>query len=269
VNLTLRIGSAAVLLAIVTGVLWAGSGWLTALVTVGALVSAWEYSRLMGRAAVAPPAWLLFPLTAWLAMAFEIPAVPHDAFAPITAGVVVGLLLAVALRTSILQWAVAVGGALYLGYLLSYYVALYRWRLADTGHFGMKLAALVVLTVVVGDSVAYFIGSAFGRHRFFESLSPRKSIEGAVAGALGSVGFAAGVGLALVGLAPPAGAGLGLLVAVAAQGGDLVESALKRQAHVKDSSNLIPGHGGLLDRVDSLVLVGPVVYSYLKLIAFS
>jgi phosphatidate cytidylyltransferase len=128
--------------------------------------------------------------------------------------------------------------------------------------------ALAVGGAVVGDSAAYFVGSAIGRHPFFHSISPRKSLEGAVAGAVASILVGAIAGPWLIGISVPLGAGLGALMAVAAQGGDLVESAIKRQAGVKDSGTLIPGHGGLLDRADSLVLMAPVVYCYLKLIAF-
>lgn len=266
-NLTLRILSAAILLGVVAAALWAGFVEVTVVVVAAALLAAWEYRRLMQRAGTPPPGWLLYPLTAWLALTFAIPGVPHDALTPLGAAVVAGLLTSVVTRTSIAGWAAAVGGASYLGFSLAYYVGLYRWRTADASHFGLRLVTLAVICVVVNDTLAYFVGSAVGRHRFFPAISPKKSVEGAVAGAVASTALAAGAGPALIGIAPLLGAVLGLIIAVAAQGGDLVESSLKRQAGVKDSSNLIPGHGGLLDRVDSLVLVGPVVYCYLKLIA--
>jgi phosphatidate cytidylyltransferase len=266
-NLWLRIGSAVVLMALVAAALWTGFVEVTAIVVAGSLLSAWEYQRLMNRAGASPPAWLLFPLTAWLALAFAIPGVPHDAITPIGAAVVVGLLVSVPTHVSLVRWATALGGACYLGFSLSYYVALYRWRAIDTSHFGLRLVALAILCVVVNDTAAYVIGSAFGRHRFFPSVSPKKSLEGAVAGAVASVALAAGAGPALIGINPLWGAGMGLLIAIAAQGGDLAESTVKRQAGVKDSSMLIPGHGGLLDRVDSLVLVGPALFCYLKIIS--
>ena len=151
---------------------------------------------------------------------------------------------------------------------LGFWIAIYRWHVPDTNHLGFRLVLLAVAGAVCGDTVAYFAGSAIGRHRFFPSISPNKSLEGAVGGAFASVLIGAIAGPWLIGISVPLGAALGGLMAVAAQGGDLVESAIKRQAGVKDSGTLIPGHGGLLDRADSLVLVAPVVYCFLKLIAF-
>jgi phosphatidate cytidylyltransferase len=266
-NLLLRAGSAAVLLAAVAVALWTGLVEVTVVVVVAAVLSAWELQRLLARCGVPPPGWVLYPLTVWLALGFAVPGVPRAAATPIGAAVVVGLLAAVITRTPVVRWAAAVGGACYLGLSLAYYVALFRWRSPDTSHFGLRLVALTVLAVVVNDTAAYAAGSIAGRHPFFASISPRKSIEGAVAGLVASVALVAAAGPALIGVNPWLGAVLGVLVAIAAQGGDLVESSLKRQAGVKDSSALIPGHGGLLDRVDSLVLVAPVVYCFLTVIA--
>jgi phosphatidate cytidylyltransferase len=104
-------------------------------------------------------------------------------------------------------------------------------------------------------------GLRFGRHRFFPQISPKKTVEGAVAELLASTIFFGIVGL-LLNISFPHNVILGLLIGVFAQVGDLVESQIKRTAGVKDASHLIPGHGGLLDRIDSLLLVGVVVYYY-------
>jgi phosphatidate cytidylyltransferase len=207
-------------------------------------------------------------LTLWLAIRFVLPSPDMAADWAFAAASVVGLLAGIATGQSFAGWAVAVGGATYLGLCLGFWIAIYRWHVPDTNHLGFRLVLLAVAGAVGGDTVAYFCGTAFGRHRFFPSISPKKSLEGAVGGALASVLIGAIAGPLLVGISVPLGAVLGGLTAVAAQGGDLVESAIKRQAGVKDSGTLIPGHGGLLDRADSLVLIAPVVYCFLKLIAF-
>jgi len=119
----------------------------------------------------------------------------------------------------------------------------------------------------VSDTAAFFVGKYFGRRRLARDLSPGKTIEGAVGGAAGSL-LAAAAFLYIYPFLPPAPLlVLGLLLGLAAQAGDLVESAFKRQVGVKDAGDLIPGHGGMLDRFDSMLFTAPLVYYYvLKLI---
>jgi phosphatidate cytidylyltransferase len=117
---------------------------------------------------------------------------------------------------------------------------------------------------VVGDTVAYLVGSRFGRHPFLPRISPSKTWEGAVAALIAPtllVGLL--LPLALPRVSHPLAFLIGFLAAVAAVVGDLVESQLKREVGVKDSGRLLPGHGGVLDRMDSLIFVGAVVYSLL------
>ena len=119
------------------------------------------------------------------------------------------------------------------------------------------------------DTVAYFCGRAFGKHKLYPAVSPAKSWEGAAGGVLGSCIATVGVGsLWLLPDLPIAHAiPLGIVGSVAGQTGDLVESMLKRTFGVKDSSKILPGHGGLLDRIDALLFVAPVVYYYVALVA--
>jgi phosphatidate cytidylyltransferase len=267
-NLLLRIVSGAILSAAIFAALWVGSAPVAAVIALAVVIACWELSQLAAKTGIRPLPWLLYPLALWLALQFQLPAPYGDLQWPLLAAVVAGLLVAMALRTPLNRWAMAVGGALYLGLSLGYYIALYRWHTTDASHLGLRLVGLVVLTVIVSDTAAYFVGSAIGRHGFFPWISPHKTLEGALAGAAAAILLGAFAGAPLVGLTAATGAGMGALIAVAAMGGDLVESAFKREAGVKDSSNLIPGHGGLLDRADSLVLVGPVVYCFLKLVSF-
>ncbi|NLA12151.1 MAG: CDP-archaeol synthase, partial [Firmicutes bacterium] len=114
------------------------------------------------------------------------------------------------------------------------------------------------------------IGSKWGRRRLAPSISPRKSLEGSLAGIIGTVLliFLAVSTLAeRIGLSPWEGLLLGLVIAVFGQLGDLVESAMKRKFEIKDAGKLIPGHGGVLDRFDSLLFAAPVVYYFVQLLA--
>jgi len=130
---------------------------------------------------------------------------------------------------------------------------------------GFWVMALLVLSWVC-DSSAYFVGRAIGRTRLAPHVSPNKSVEGAVAGLVGAAIAGPLLGLT-VGLPPGLMAGYGLAIAAATIVGDLIESLLKRQTGVKDSGVLIPGHGGLLDRMDSLLLCAPVAFVYLRAFA--
>jgi phosphatidate cytidylyltransferase len=117
----------------------------------------------------------------------------------------------------------------------------------------------------LGDTAALLVGTRFGRHPFFPAISPKKTIEGAVAGFVVQTLVFAAVGL-LADIPGLHGLILGALIAVAAQVGDLIESQFKRAAKVKDAGRLVPGHGGILDRIDSLILIPGVAYYYLELV---
>ncbi|GIV20216.1 MAG: phosphatidate cytidylyltransferase [Armatimonadota bacterium] len=153
---------------------------------------------------------------------------------------------------------------LYPGLLLSLWVKL---RLIDAGcaqpvawlSDGVRLILLTCVSVWVCDSAAYFVGKRFGRRRMSPLLSPRKSWEGAAAGTLfGTV--AAGVTAVWTGLSPVSAILLGLVAVCLGQIGDLFESALKRELEIKDFGGFLPGHGGVMDRLDSLLFALPVVY---------
>jgi len=115
------------------------------------------------------------------------------------------------------------------------------------------------------DSIAYIFGRLWGKHSFFPSVSPRKTWEGALAGWFGAAIVVVVVGQVL-GSSIAWSLGLGLVASLAAIFGDLVESMIKRQMGVKDSGGLVPGHGGILDRVDSLLLTIIVVFYYVTLV---
>jgi CDP-diglyceride synthetase len=126
------------------------------------------------------------------------------------------------------------------------------------------LVAVPLLICWLGDSAAYFTGSALGRHRLMPAVSPSKTVEGLLAGLAGSACGALAAGTLLLGFPAWQMIVTGALGGIAAVAGDLIESALKRDAGVKDSGKILPGHGGILDRFDSLILVSPVTWVLLS-----
>ena len=266
-NLLPRVASSAVLAILVAGMIYVGGIPLDLLVGAAAALGAWELASLLARCPVPAPRWLVVALAVWLAERAVLPGAGGNLEVILPAALAVGMVAGVLLQSPWEGSAAGLGGGLYLGVGLGSLLGLYHWSGAAPG-VGLGLVAIVVGAVVATDTLAYFTGHALGRHPFFPSISPRKSVEGAVGGAVGAMLVAGIAGPLVISLNPFAAVGMGLLIAVAAEGGDLAESALKRQAGVKDSGRLIPGHGGLLDRLDGLLLAGPAVYCLLVLIAF-
>jgi len=160
-------------------------------------------------------------------------------------------------------------GAVFVGLAMSYFI-----KLQQMGYDGQggHLGAYAVLTVFIGvwacDTLAYFIGSAIGKHKIFPRVSPNKSWEGSIAGLLGS--FIAFILIVRAGWLPGLdyfdALALGLITGLAGQIGDFAESMVKRDVGVKDSSNLLPGHGGAWDRLDSILFAAPLSYLYLTMV---
>jgi phosphatidate cytidylyltransferase len=128
---------------------------------------------------------------------------------------------------------------------------------------GPRATLLLIATVVVSDSMQYYTGRTFGRRPLAPAISPKKTLEGAIGGILFGTVFMAIVGARVLLAAPVPMAVLGLVIVLLGIAGDLFESRLKRQANLKDSSALIPGHGGVLDRIDALLFAIPAFYLYL------
>jgi phosphatidate cytidylyltransferase len=148
-------------------------------------------------------------------------------------------------------------GAIYIGWLLGY--AIWLQGRAD----GPQLVLFLVGVTWAGESAAYLVGSSVGRHRLAPVLSPGKTVEGAIAQVIVSIAAALALGFWLL---PACGllgaAGAGVILGVIGQVGDLAESAIKRSIGTKDTGDLIPGHGGMLDRIDSLLFNAPALYLY-------
>ena len=256
--LTVRVASGVVLGAVALALLLARPYGLYALVVgVGAL-ALWEFRRLSEGMGWKAPVWLLYPLGAYFTFSGTLLSA-LDLELALGAALVAGLVVFLFLpgrREGLGRWAMAMAGALYIGIPFDFYLRLYG------AAQGLRWVVFTILGVVAADTAALLAGMRFGRRPFFHRISPHKTLEGALAGmamAIVTMLIAATYGL---GLAPWHGAALGVLVGASAIAGDLVESQMKRIAEVKDAGHLIPGHGGVLDRIDSILFPGVAVYFY-------
>jgi len=294
--LSLRLISAGVLAPLVVVVVLLGEPWLSLLVGMLVFLAMVELIGLLDAAGFEPPQVLALAATlavagagliaanqalvggalADLLRATEPPGLPMVIFAAAV------LLLGVAgftrgePRAGFLTWAVTSFGVAYVG-LLAPYLAIVA-HLAPVGgsaatavgvaglHSGSAWMLLLLLVVWGYDSGAYLTGRWLGRRRLIDHISPSKTVEG-LAGGLIAATVAAGIGSALVGLDPWHPLVIGPLIGLAAQAGDLAESMVKRAAGRKESGFLVPGHGGILDRIDSFLFAAPILAAYALLVA--
>ncbi|HEY3085043.1 MAG TPA: phosphatidate cytidylyltransferase [Candidatus Dormibacteraeota bacterium] len=257
--LMVRILSAFVILGLVIGLVLAGVYGVYVLVLIIGGLALWEFNGLSDRMGSRAPAWLLYPLGLFFAFSGtilkEVPVTLVLSLALV--GGLGAFLVLPGRRQGLSRWAMGLAGALYIGMPFNYYLLLYTSQ-----PHGTVWTLFTIFAVVVSDAAALLVGSRIGRHPFFASISPRKTVEGAVAGVVGAV-IVMIIGVSgVLGINPLHAVVLGLLVGTSAQVGDLVESQMKRIAEVKDSSHLIPGHGGVLDRIDSILFPPILVYFY-------
>jgi phosphatidate cytidylyltransferase len=254
-----RVLSTVVLVPIFVWILLGGPAWVFALVIVGvSMLANWEFTRMFQRAGVPVlrEAGLLWGGLVTLAF------VRSDRASAAFAVVVLGLLAASLDRGGAgpERWqrvAVTLLGVCYVNWLLGHAISLRA--LPD----GVHWILLLVWVTWIGETAAYLVGSLAGRHKLAPGISPGKTVEGAVAQLVASVlaALAAG-GWLFPGLHVRDALAVGILLGVLGQLGDLVESALKRSVGVKDAGNVIPGHGGMLDRIDGLLFNVPVLFYY-------
>ena len=240
-------------------------------------VGAWEFFRLAARKRPRPRIVpgigiaLLFPVLFYLAPASPV-TIPGLLFLAVI-GVALAQILDRQAEEALGSVSITVYGAAYVGLLFGHFVLIREIGRVVPGMpywWGAVLVGLTVLLAWLNDSAAYFIGRRWGRHKLIPRISPGKTIEGAVGALIVTMLIAVGVVLAAGSrmplLAPADALAIGALVAVTGPIGDLVESAFKRDAGVKDASDLVPGHGGILDRFDSLMAVVPAVWYYLRIV---
>jgi phosphatidate cytidylyltransferase len=237
-----------------------------ALVALGGGLAVWEAYALLERRGARPFKLLGTVATVATMALFLFPRVPDPVWGPglaVMAVTVAALIAAMAAREDPPAMLEAASSTLFpflfVGLSLAYTVGL---RAIDD-RAGRDLPLLLMLCLAASDSAALYVGRSLGRHRLAPKLSPKKSWEGAIAG-LGAAVFAAFVGrwTFYTRLTPEHCVALGLLLGLAGILGDLAESMVKRAVGAKDSSAILPGHGGLLDRADSLLFTAPVLYYY-------
>jgi phosphatidate cytidylyltransferase len=262
-SLLVRVASALVLIVLVVGLLALGKAGLFALVVLLAALALWEFRRLSGLMGFRAPTWLLYPLGFYFAFsATEFKAIPVQLV--LAVALIVGLSVFLFLpgrRQGLGRWAMGLAGAVYIGMPLNYYLLVY-----NVGAQGLAWVLAIVAAVIAGDAAALLIGSWVGRHPFFPQISPKKTWEGAATGVFCCTAVFLVAGLTVLKVVWWHATVIGILIGISAVVGDLVESQMKRLAQVKDSSTLIPGHGGVLDRLDSALFAPIVVYLYGRLL---
>jgi len=259
-----RILTAAVIVPILWAIVKLAPAWaFAAAFALGIACGVHEAFRMLERSGRRP--FTLLGGLATLALAWSFSGVPPglSPLAPLLALVVVAWLAALARREDPTAMLDAVSATLFpvvaIGLPLSFMVAIRALPFPD----GEDLLLLLIVCVAFGDTAAYYVGSAIGRRPLAPRLSPKKSWEGAIGGVAGAV-LGALLGCVWFYQRLPIGHGIALGVLLGACGilGDLSESMVKRALGAKDASALLPGHGGLLDRLDSLMLSAPAAFAY-------
>jgi phosphatidate cytidylyltransferase len=259
-----RVITATIALLILIPLVWIGNPWFSFFIAAAALLGTFEFYRLVTNCGQGQP--LIYLGVPWaLALALS-PYYQETKILPlvITLPIVISLIWLLCRSSrerAFHDWAWTMAAVFYVGWMLSYWVNLES--LVD----GRAWVYLALFSTFANDTGAFFIGRAWGKHRLASAISPGKTWEGALGGLLSAI-VAIIIVFAILNLFSPLSFKywqlilLGLLVSIFAQLGDLVESLFKRNMGVKESGKLLPGHGGVLDRLDSLIFVGPVVYYY-------
>jgi phosphatidate cytidylyltransferase len=276
-----RILTATVLILVVFALIFFGKLWMiTVFAAIVAELAAYEYLKLAAVGAEAHDAKLRIPvwwmaLGTALAFVVTLPDFPVEAQLPVLSALTLALFAWNGFRSPLIQvlpdTAQGLFGLIYIAYPLTLIPLL--WKQED----GIALVLFLLVCVWAGDIAALYIGRAFGKRKLAPRLSPGKTWMGSFASILGSM-LVAGVlvyisdtltarGNTLLHISEPIWQSLILaaILNIAAQLGDLLESAIKRGAGVKDSGTLLPGHGGILDRIDALLLATPVLWFILLL----
>lgn len=259
--LSKRILSAVVALPIVFYLIWLGGYWYTALICIAAVVGIHEYMKMLGLKSLIPQIYSYISVIAIIVSV-------HFGYVFITLAVVCAIFVVTALNllfdfkdTDMAEMASVFWGIMYVGGLLAFLVSL-------RSLFALHFTVMFFAVIWSNDTAAYFVGKKWGKNKLSPVVSPNKTVEGAVGGVI--------VPLALVlilhpiiGQHYPLTLGWSViftvLIVVVAQVGDLVESAMKRKMKIKESGDIIPGHGGVLDRFDGIIFAAPFAHYFLMI----
>ncbi len=263
-----RILSGIVAIALALGGTLLGGWYFTFFYVIIIFLGQREYFNLVRAKGIAPAAKITMVVSQVLLAICTFDSNLADAVMPLAGTFICFYLLFQPKMASIADISASILGLFYTGYLPSYWV---RLRAIDTANFsnlplGLGATLLTFMCIWAADIGAYFVGKYFGKTPL-SGISPKKTVEGAIFGITASI--AVGIAVAYYIKLPDfylTGAALGSLIGIASLLGDLTESMLKRDAGVKDSGDLIPGHGGILDRTDSYIFTAPLVYYFVTLL---
>lgn len=263
-----RIITALIAIPVVLAIVWLGGWWAFAAATIVVILGAYELHRMMLHEGYHP----LILISLALSVLFLVAAMlPQLRLLLLESGLVIALLVTFPLlffrkklEGAMVDWSLTLAIAIYLGWPLSLFPLLRGFQVGISPGFWW------VLTVLLGvwgfDTGAFFTGHFIGRHKLAPNISPAKTWEGVIGGMILSITAALLFTTLPLGVPWYLAILLGILIGVAATLGDLAESLIKRQTHVKDSGQIMPGHGGILDRIDSMLFAVIVVYIFAQLI---
>lgn len=279
-----RILSGIVAIVLALGMIFLGGWYFTLCFSIIIYLGLLEYFQLVRATGIAPAGKTTIAVSIALLIIATVSSTLADAVLPVAGTFICFYLLFQPKLATIADISTSILGLFYGGYLPSYWVRLRSLGQAECSNLplggywpenwieikdwpqGLTITLLAFGCIWAADIGAYFIGKFFGKTSL-SHISPKKTVEGAVFGVSASVGVAvAGAWYLNWHFWPITGVALGLLIGIASLLGDLTESMMKRDAGVKDSGQLIPGHGGILDRADSYVFTAPLVYYFVTLL---
>ena len=268
----LRIVTSVIVIPVVLVFVWLGGWWAFAASLLVVALGTYELHMMMIHSGYHPLLLVSLALSTLILVSAMLPS-PQVRISLLEIGFGGALLISFPwlfsrknLDGALVDWALTLAFSIYLGLPMSFLLLLRGYQVGWPLSRGAWWALAALIGVWSFDSAAFFAGRFFGRHKLAPRISPGKTWEGVLGGLIVSIIVSLLITVGPLGLPWYLGVFLGILIGVAAVLGDLAESLMKRQTHVKDSGQIMPGHGGILDRIDSLLFVLIVVYLFAQLI---